>query len=66
VASNTFWALSVEVTSCHPSAAQNIKVALWFLKKKIVCPGYTEHLFEQSALETAGTFGGDGSIVGVG
>jgi hypothetical protein len=37
-ASNTLWALSIELTSCHPSTAQNIETALWFLKK-IVCPG---------------------------
>jgi len=38
VTSNTFWALSTELTACHPSTAQNIELAGRFLKK-IVGPG---------------------------
>jgi hypothetical protein len=65
VASNTFWALSVELTSCQPSTAQNIEVAYRFLKT-LWASGYSEHSSEQSALETAGKFVGDGSVLGGG
>ena len=63
--SNTFWALSMGLTSCQPSAAQNIEVAYRFLKT-LSPPGYSEHSCEQSALETARKFGGDGSVLGGG
>jgi hypothetical protein len=65
VASNTFGALSVGLTSCQPSDAQNIEVAYRFLKT-LWPPGYCEHSCEQSALETARKFGGDGSVLGGG